>query len=345
MKKLSLLIVSFIFAISLMACSTSNIDTNVRVKSISYTNNESSNVNVSFKSLIQLSSSKRIVNETPAYVFPNDVLTFTIELEDPNFEFISLLSITFNNQVIRANVNNSIFETRDCGLNICVDFPFFINENVKTYTVNEVKFAKLRSDSGVSALIDRNSVNTITLDIYNEEVFPYVLESIETLNLRIKSLKYFIDGDTVEDKYNPNKAGYMDRGFYVINYPRNTPAFAKIITQNDVFALNNMNSSQIEQISYDNWNYNYDDNEQHDTFSQHLVVSYIGQEYDISTGYYYIYFAFFESIYSDVFFYNEGNNIFVDILGNKFLFIEIVNGMRIIPFVEDLNDYTPDIIQ
>jgi hypothetical protein len=335
MKKLSLLIVSFIFAISLMACSTSDIDTNVRVKSISYNNNESSNVNVSFKSLIQLSSSKKIVNETPVYVFPNDVLTFTIELEDSKFEFISLLSITFNNQVIRANVNNSIFETRDCGLNICVDFPFVINENINTYTVNEVKFAKLSNESGVSALIDRNSVNTITLDIYNEDVFPYVTEAVNILNDMMNELNFYLETDIEIENWNYfinqrqfqtsfvilKAKEFVEEGFHhqIIGSGIYVDEGEGPVEVEELF-VSPSGSGVAQQINISFWNQFWDEENQKDIFLDYQYV--IG-------------FFFIHKKYEDIFFYHEGNKIYVNILGTNHFFIEFFNDMRL----KKLSDY------
>ena len=335
MKKLSLLILSFIFAISLIACSTSNIDTNVRVKSISYKSNESSNVNVSFKSLIQLTGSKKISDDEPIYIFPNDVLTFTIELEDPNFEFISLLSVTFNNQVIRANVNNAIFETRDCGLNICIDFPFLINANVKTYRVDEVKFAKLSSDSGISALIDRNSVNTITLDIYNEAVFPYVTEAISMLNDMVSDLSFYLETDIEKENWNYFINQRQLQSSFVILKAKQffEEGFTYQILGSGIFedegegpvevfdSFNIPNCCGIGQnINISFWNQLWDEENQKDIF--------LDYQYMIS-------FFYIHKKYEDIFFYHEGNKIYVNILGSNYFLVEFYNDMRL----KKLSDY------
>ena len=335
MKKIVLLIMSFTFIMSAMACSGSDIDTNVRVKSISYANNESSNVNVSFKSLIQLSSSKKIVNETPIYIFPNDVLTFTIELEDPNFEFISLLSVTFNKQVIRANVNNAIFETRDCGLNICIDFPFLINANVKTYRVDEVKFAKLSSDSGISALIDRNSVNTITLDIYNEAVFPYVTEAISMLNDMVSDLSFYLETDIEKENWNYFINQRQLQSSFVILKAKQffEEGFTYQILGSGIFedegegpvevfdSFNIPNCCGIGQnINISFWNQLWDEENQKDIF--------LDYQYMIS-------FFYIHKKYEDIFFYHEGNKIYVNILGSNYFLVEFYNDMRL----KKLSDY------
>jgi hypothetical protein len=310
--------------------------TAVRVLALSYQNQPASQQVIEIENMTNRSNAPKRAGEQDNYIFLGDILTFTIELEDPNFEFITLLAIKFNGQTIRANSDDSIVSTRDCGANICIDFPFEIQSGVTEYEVEEVKFAKLSSESGLNAIIDSSSNNVVSVLYYDEEIFPYVLESVETLNLRINNLIYFNDGDTVEDEFNPHKAGYMERGFYLINYSRNTPAFQKIINHNGIFNLDGMTTAEIEQIPYDNWNYNFDEFGDHSFFPQHIYLSYIGQEYDISIGYYLMYFAFFEVIYKDVFFYNEGNNIFVDILGSQFFFLEMINGMRILPFIEGI---------
>jgi hypothetical protein len=322
-----------VLTVFLQSCAPS---TAVRVLSLSYEGQpEAQPLNNPEKLANRFNGPKRVDDEE-TYIFPGDILTFTVQLQDPNYEFISLLAIRFNGQTIRANSDDSVVSTRDCGANICIDFPFEIQSGVTEYEVEEVKFAKLSSETGVNAIIDSSSNNSINLFYYDEEIFPYVLESIETLNLRINNLVYFNDGDSVEDEFNPHKAGYMERGFYLINYSRNTPAFQKIINHNGIFNLDGMTTAEIEQIPYDNWNYNYDESGDHSFFSQHIFLSYIGQEYDVSVGYYFMYFAFFEAMYKDVFFYNEGNKIYVDILGNQFFFLEMINGMRILPFIEGI---------
>jgi hypothetical protein len=327
---LSLGIIS-VLTVFVQSCAPS---TAVRVLSLSYEGQlETQPLNNAEKLANRFTGPKRADDEE-TYIFPGDILTFTVELEDPNFEFISLLAIRFNGQTIRANSDDSIVSTRDCGSNICADFPFEIKNGVNEYVVQEVKFAKLNADSGINAIIDSNSENAITLSFYNEELFPYVESSVQTLNNRIQNLHYFNDGDFVQSDKRPGNVGYMERGFFVSNYSRSTPAFEKIIVKDGTYTLDTMTSNQIEQIPYDYWNY-FDENGQNDfNETQYLFLKYVGQEYDTGEGNYFMYFKFFEEKYKEVFFFNDGNSIYVDILGEEIFFLEIVNGMKIQPFIE-----------
>jgi hypothetical protein len=186
MKKLPLSTALITSVVYLAGCSASN--TQVRLLELSYslpgTQTEAARLNEG-----RLSAKRNA--DTEEYFFPGDVLTFTVELEDPNFEFISLLAIKFNGVTIRANTNDSIVTTSDCGANICVNFPFEVSADVTEYTVEEVKFAKLNGDSGINAIIDNQSQNTLILDIYNEPVSPYVSEAVTKLNQLVSNSNYF----------------------------------------------------------------------------------------------------------------------------------------------------------
>lgn len=164
--------------------------TAVRVLSLSYEGQpEAQPINNTEKLANRFNGPKRADEET--YIFPGDILTFTVELEDPNFEFISLLAIKFNGQTIRANSDDSIVTTRDCGANICVDFPFEIQSGVTQYEVEEVKFAKLSSESGVNAIIDNGSLSKIILNnLWDEEIYPNVTTSVNNINELINSLEF-----------------------------------------------------------------------------------------------------------------------------------------------------------
>lgn len=179
----------FVFIWILSSCQSTN--TKVRTVSLSYnfaeTNEDS---NLVFKNFALLNI-KKVENQTNKFIIPGDMFIFTIELEDPDFEFISLLSIKFNNQTIRANVNNSIVKTRDCGSNICLDFPFEIRAEESNYVVQEVKFAKLNESQGVNAIIDDQSINTISLDIYTGMFSPYIASSVNKINRVLDQLTYY----------------------------------------------------------------------------------------------------------------------------------------------------------
>jgi|GEM_PF-5282896 len=193
-KKLCLL---FVISISLIGCTNlsytnENIDTSTSVKVISLSyNNPYENVSTDpFNQVNRLSLDNQSLNNIN-YIYPGDIFTFTVELEDPNFEFLSLLSITFNDQVIRGNVDDSILSTRDCGGNICIDFPFEIQSGISNYSIQEVKFAKLNTDVGIRAIIEDRSNNTVTLDVYEEEIYPYVRTSVDHLNNTLSILTFY----------------------------------------------------------------------------------------------------------------------------------------------------------
>ncbi len=202
MKKWFLILVLTLF---LAGCSASLNDkgtsTSVKIVSLSYNSqNEtlSKAENISNR-ILELSNSNSII-DTINYIYPGDVLTFTVELEDPNYEFISLLSITFNDEIIRANVDDTIVSTRDCGELICIDFPFEVEQGVTEYQVQNVTFAKLNTDVGVSAIIDDTSNNVVTIDVYEEEVYPYVVESVNHLNDMMSILNFYQESDDSQTK-------------------------------------------------------------------------------------------------------------------------------------------------
>lgn len=191
MKKFLAVFVIFSLLFLMAACQSEISNTKVRVVNLSYNTSNQALVSIPSNTSITLLSKPFLANDVEDYVFPGDILTFSIELEDPNFELISILSIQFNGQIIRANVDNSIVTTRDCGANICVDFPFKIAEEKSEYTVQEVKFAKLNSDTGISAIIDRNSQKSLSIDVYRDELSPYLVSSVETINQLLKSFTFF----------------------------------------------------------------------------------------------------------------------------------------------------------
>jgi hypothetical protein len=257
-----------------------------------------------------------LADEAEEYIFPGDVLTFTVELEDPSFEFISVLSIKFNDQVIRANVDDSIVTTRDCGANICVDFPFEIESDQNEYTVQEVKFAKLNSDSGVNAIIDNQSLVTLSLSIYKEDVFPYVLNSVQTLNDAIQEMEYFEDDVYIDtDTWNRiTVPEFIGRTFFISGYQGIDDLPDVHIDCNESW------SYVLENVEIDvNCNY-----------SQYIVLSYI--DYGYGNSYIYgprLHFNFYESKFRNIYFYNVGNAIYVNILGTDHFVIELRNSMKV----------------
>ena len=169
MKKL-ILGITLILVLILVGCSDQSVSTSVKVVGLTYSN-ETNPSNVLRNNTVKLNSSKNEVNSNE-YIFPGDELIFTVEIEDPNFEIISFLAIVFNGNTIRANTADSIVASRDCGSNICLDFPFVIESGISEYKVTEVKFAKLSITEGVSAIIDNSSNNIITLEIYEGSTSP-----------------------------------------------------------------------------------------------------------------------------------------------------------------------------
>jgi len=97
---------------------TSAIETQVRIIRLDYT----ATVNMAvFSDVVQPSQLSYKTNYSVQeldYIFPEEILIFTVIIEDPNYEFVSLLSLNFNGEIIRANTDDSIVETRDCGENI-----------------------------------------------------------------------------------------------------------------------------------------------------------------------------------------------------------------------------------
>jgi hypothetical protein len=165
--------------------------TSVRVLSLSYEGLlEAQSLSNPEKLTSRFNGPKRVDDEE-TYIFPGDILTFTVELEDPNYEFISLLSVKFNGVTIRANTNDSIVTTSDCGVNICVKFPFEVSANITEYKIEEVRFAKLNSESGVSAIIDNASNNKLILNnLWYSESYPNVTRSVNEINELLSSLEY-----------------------------------------------------------------------------------------------------------------------------------------------------------
>ena len=237
MKKIVafLVLISSLFAMT--ACSNAVSNTKVRVIALSYS---SENTDLAIKpdtNQIKLLSNKLLADEVEEYIFPGDILTFTIELEDPNFEFISLLSIKFNDQVIRANVDNSIVTTRDCGANICVDFPFEISADKSEYVVQEVKFAKLNSDNGVNAIIDSNTTNQVFIDVYQGEVYPYVLSSLALLNELIAQMEFFTSME-LEGAHNEFQEITLIYSWYLIGRSLLIEGYNNDLNQLDTYGVN-----------------------------------------------------------------------------------------------------------
>ena len=308
MKKLPLSIVLFTSLVYLAGCSTSS--TKVRLLELSYSLPGSQTPLASVETN-RLSTKRNATNEN--YIFPGDILTFTVELEDPNYEFISLLALKFNGITIRANTNDSIVTTSDCGANICVNFPFEVSADVTEYTVEEVKFAKLSSESGINAIIDNQSQNSLTLDIYTDEVFPFVDDTVDLLNETFDSYTFY-------NIQNNNSSFQISSasGKRVIQFVNLTP--------NKVFRKTDVNLPTFNFFGPQDGS----GNGQGFFFSNLNSQTSSGLIVNGPIMYIYVY----NEIYKDSYFYAENNSVYVNLFGeSKFLFemhermsIKVFNG-------------------
>lgn len=324
MKKILSLFVLVAVIFALVACDSAISNTKVRVVGLSYSSTETTLAATPSNSLMRLNSNKLLSDEVDEYISHGEVLVFTVELEDSNFEFSSLLSIKLNDVIIRAGVDNSIASTRDCGGNICVDFPFEITADKFEYTVQEVKFAKENIEGGVNAIIDTQSAITVALDDIIEDLFPYVLESVQTLNNVIQNIEYFENGATLDlDTWNLiSYPVYSDRLFYISNYS----------------GTKDLDNLRIEIPDF--WRFNVDtgDSILSTGITQEFVLSYKDYEYyDLGDNYSIIYgpyfcFSFFESKFRNAYFYSEMNSIYLNLLGEKYFIIQLHDSSRIMYF-------------
>jgi hypothetical protein len=315
-----------IFSTLVVSCSTAApIDTKVRLKDLYYsqpTNNQAIS--------IPQQASKRSHFDSQ-YLFDGDQLVFTVEIEDPEYEFVSLLSITLNETLIRGNVNNSIASTRDCGLNICIDFPFTIKKTTSTYEVKEIKFSKADVVGAVNANIDETSNFVITLDVYQDDLAPYVISSILTLNDAINEFTYLEDYTYLSvDEWN-DLMDYRLNGrlFFITGY--------KII--GDEVGV------EINGTGIYNQNENGGVEEEIDFFNalgvgagmqQSIGLGYTGMSFGNGTivNGPLLHIGFIEPKYKEIYFYNEGNLMYVNVLGLEYFVLEFVGNMKI-------NQYSP----
>jgi hypothetical protein len=98
--------------------------------------------------------------------------------------------VKFNGVTIRANTNDSIVNTSDCGANICVNFPFEAKSQVTEYVVEDVRFAKLGANGGVSAVIDNSSTNRVNINVWNSDESPYISQTVNLINQKIQSYDF-----------------------------------------------------------------------------------------------------------------------------------------------------------
>lgn len=320
-KGIVLLILSLF--LTLTACSSGVEQTKVKVIGLSYddqyTISQSNNKNFINLSFNKMSSEK--------YFYPGDNVQFTVKLEDPDYEFISLLAIKFNNETIRANVGNSIVETRDCGQNICIDFPFEVQAGVTEYTVQEVKFAKLNDENGLSAIIDGSSNNTVSLNVYDQEIYQYVEESVNFLQSFIDGLKFYTDEEmTLLLINNPN---IKDDVFNMIK----SRTFKVEEPNQDVFSSIYPDNNSLENIWY------FDRNEKYDLDQQ--IALFWGWDletidrFDISDMFVdnwdmHIHIGLLTDEYNGMTVINKGNEIYLVINGVQYHFLTMGPNTRFV---------------
>jgi hypothetical protein len=271
------------------------------------------------------------------YVYDRDVLIFTLELEDPNFEFIQLLSITFNNRLIRANVDNSITSTRDCGVNICIDFPFTIEKSILIYEVNEIKFSKSNVIEPVNVRIEDDSIAKVELNVYLDSVFPNVLEVVNFLNSKVQNFEYYSNPLSVSSNDASNlismqgikaKRTFYFTGFNWNNYIPPQPDYVwypnGIINSNgheDPTELDFIYGSQGQHIGFN--------------YVQLIMSENGGPGLGIPRPGPLLFFGLWDQKYQDAFFYNVENDLYLNVLGKTNFIISLTPSLMI-------NFYVPE---
>lgn len=321
MKKILTLVVLISSLFALVACQSAVSNTKVRVVGLSYSSSETTLATIPSNNLMRLLSNKLLADEVEEYIFPGDILTFTVELEDPNFEFISLLSIKFNDRVIRANVDNSIVTTRDCGANICVDFPFEISADKTEYSVQEVKFAKLNSENGVSAIIDNQSVKTVLIDAYNDEIYPYVVSSVALLNELFNTMEYN-DLTATDFRSLPINEAITKTYYRMLSiiYLEDSPS-----TQDGAYQIDG------DMMYYHQPLYPHFDSDDSSTWGTYLINGSLVNKNAGYPAYRFIIDAFHSSFQANITASNEGNLIYINIKGEKYFLIEMGKRTRFVP--------------
>lgn len=333
MSKTLILILSFLSIFILASCTEdSKIEKITEVKLIelrvsdSNLNLESNNLFINQVKLTQSNLRSSIDN----FVFPGDVLNFTIELEDPNYEFVSLLSITFNDNIIRANVGDTIITTRDCGINICIDFPIVALKDVNVYTVSDLRFVMLNTEGAIQANIDSDSKNEIAIEVYSEDIFPYVVASVRILNNFLKDLKFYTNNE-IEAIMNSNED--FQSNMYELIVKRTI----KVINpDNDVFGTPNSepysenkwffpSNNEFEAVFNTNSMFQRieifpgtDSEFMHSIFEP---VTLDGSSFsEFRNGNYNIYFGLLDQRFNEITAFNVGNDIYLKFDGESRLF-------------------------
>lgn len=331
-----------LLSILLVACSNNTASTTrVRLLELRVSSNNLQ-VNVRDKSLKRLGIQPSVVESKSDLILPGDQLTFTIELEDPNFEFLSLLAVNFNDTLLRANSDDSIFSTRDCGLNICIDFPFVIQEGISTYTVNEVRFAKINVESGVSALINDSSINSIELDVYEEDVLPNVLEAVDTINAILENSPYKSTEAIKEEVETANSIHEYVRDQI---YARSL----KIIDSENYFSSNGFNEmvfpSEIDEsfgLESPHYESGFSPFQQVAFFhgSDFEFIHLLYEDMELLDSHYSfldetmnLFLGLLDDTFSETFVYNEGNTIYISINGESTSLLTLERDSRIEPYL------------
>jgi hypothetical protein len=310
----------------LSACS--NEVTGVRLVSVSY-EGQNSNVFFSRYNTLSLSTNHSRLNSSGNYMFPGDVLTFTIELEDPNFEFVSLLLIQFNGVVIRANIGDSIIQTRGCGLNICIDFPFTVLKDTSSYTVEDIRFVKVNTEGSISAIIDNQSVKTLELNVFKNEIYPYVLASVDVLNQHFQSIEYFETAEQWRALTILEQATVLHSRMLSILFLENSPSTIDGTFNIDDDQCYYYHSSTL--IPYDSNDIS--------TWTYFGINGSITLKNDGYPKYYFNIDALHISFMNNIYASNEGNKIYLNIKGTKYFLIEMGQRTQFIIFPVPLNYY------
>jgi hypothetical protein len=318
MKKV-IIAVLVLITLTLYGCSvtTNNLtttndgyDTNVKMIGLEYDNLSDVSTNKDNLVVTDLTYTSPDKIQKIDYIFPEETLIFTIIIEDPNYEFISLQSIVFNNETIRGNTDDAITETRDCGENICIDFPHIVKADIINYTVTQVKFTKANSETGF-AIINEDSLNTVTIEIYTNSIYPYVHESVNLLNTWIENMNYYNDNYV----FTNSEWEALWEDFFVTRT-------LKILNFED--SINYATDDILNPDNTDVWMYagaTYGIMGMLELTTSTKIFMHNGQSVSFAgptlSNYY------FEERYSDIYFYNIDNSIYANILGYEIFVIEM----------------------
>ena len=336
MKKMYVIITMIIMSFIVQACSNGltneqNDLTGVRLVSLRYKDPASE---VSFKyNDPYVMSQEKTLQTALNFIFPGDTLLFTIELEDPNYEFVSLLSIRFNGNIIRANVGDTIITTRDCGLNICIDFPFIAMKDVLDYVVEDVRFVKLNTEGSLSAIIDDNSSSSIRVDVYSSDIYPYVESSVEALNTLFNEITMYsneaLEFILNDENYPSNMLDIIktrmiriyDPMYDVLGDARNSNGLATNTwfypSFLDTYLKVGDNITSFQQISL------FPGTDSELLHSVAIDPSQVQQYFSHHEDYYHLYFGILDVRYANILAYSIGNDIYLSLDGEEILLYQM----------------------